>query len=662
MYSTYLGGSDYDEAHDIAVDANGNAYVAGFTRSDNFPLANALQSAFGGGYTDAFVTKLNAAGSALVYSTYLGGSEYDEAPDIAVDSDGNAYVAGYTESLNFPLANALQPVFGGYIDAFVTKLNAAGSALVYSTYLGGNYLDEALGIAVDASGNVYLTGVTSSDNFPLANPPQSAFRGFTDAFVTKLNAAGSALMYSTYLGGTEGDYAFDIAVDANGNAYVAGFTRSDNFPLANALQSAFGGGGSDAFVTKLSAAGSALVYSTYLGSSDYDRAHGIAVDSDGNAYVAGFTRSDNFPLANALQSAFGGGESDAFVTKLNAAGSALMYSTYLGGILDDGVNGIASSASGTYIVGSTNSYDFPTTQEALQNTGSSGDAFITRINENTNTTYYAIRGRITDILGNPVSAGGLKVTLSGAENRTVTTSFDGTYYFPLLPGGGDYTVTPENTFTFIPSQRSYTKLAGNITDANFASDVFTSKVRISGRVSNVNGRSLSATVRVSGDVTAEQNVSGSYSFLVPEGGTYTITAEKFPASFSPRTVANVRRDVGNVNFVVTAPFVSITGQLTNLPPDSINPQVNVSGTGLASNPCDVSRQNGAVIYRCAGLSVYGDYTVIPASQIYNFDPPVRGYQEIANNVFDANFAAQIGYTISGQVTAQAWGWAVSRSA
>jgi len=649
MYSTYLGGSDYDEAHDIAVDANGNAYVAGFTRSDNFPLANALQSAFGGGYTDAFVTKLNAAGSALMYSTYLGGSEYDEAPGIAVDANGNAYIAGYTESLNFPLANALQSTFSGFTDAFVTKLNAAGSALVYSTYLGGNYLDNAYGIAVDASGSAYVAGVTSSDNFPLADALQSAFSGFTDAFVTKLNAAGSALIYSTYLGGTEGDYAFGIAVDSDGNAYVTGFTRSDNFPLANALQSAYGGE-SDAFVTKLNAAGSALVYSTYLGGSDYDRAHGIAVDANGNAYVAGFTRSVNFPLANALQSAYGGGESDAFVTKLNAAGSALMYSTYFGGILDEGVNGIASSASGTYIVGSTNSYDFPTTQEALQNTGSSGDAFIARINENTNTTYYAIRGRITDILGNPVSAGGLIVTLSGTQNRTVTTSFDGTYFFPLLPGGGDYTVTPENTFTYTPSQRSYTRLAGNIADANFASENFTSKVRISGRVSNVNGRSLSATVRVSGDVTAEQNVNGSYSFLVPQGGTYTITAEKSPASFSPRTVANVTRDVNNVNFVVTAPLVSITGQLTNLPPDSINPQVNVSGTGLPSNPCDVSRQNGAVIYICAGLSVYGDYTVIPASQIYNFDPPVRGYQEIANNVFDANFAAQIGYTISGQVT------------
>ncbi len=314
-YSTYLGGGGSENGQGIAVDSSGNAYVTGNTDSTNFP-GTPLQSTFGG-ETDTFVTKLNAAGDALVYSTYLGGSSADSGFGIAVDSAGNAYVAGRTSSADFPTANAIQPDFGGGIfDAFVTKLNAAGDGLVYSTFLGGSTADRGFGIAVDSAGNAYVTGDTTSADFPTANAFQSGFGGVQDAFVTKLNAAGDGLVYSTYLGGGDVDEGFGIAVDADGNAYITGKTQSRNFPTTEgAFDERYNRGG-DAFVTKLNDAGSALVYSTYLGGSGSDIGQGIAVHSSGNAYVTGRTDSTKFPTANAIQPDLSGLD-DVFVTKLD---------------------------------------------------------------------------------------------------------------------------------------------------------------------------------------------------------------------------------------------------------------------------------------------------------------------------------------------------------
>jgi hypothetical protein len=268
------------------------------------------------------VAKLNAAGSALVYATYLGGSNPDSGTGIAVDAAGNAYVTGYTGSTNFPTTNPLQPANKGFQNAFVAKLNAAGSALVYATYLGGSGTDAGQGIAVDAAGNAYVTGQTTSTDFPTANALQPANGGGADAFVAKLNAAGTALAYSTYLGGSADDSGDGIAVDSQGNAYVTGATTSTNFPTANPLQPAYGGN-SDAFVAKLNAMGSALVYATYLGGSGDDVGQGIAVDSQGNAYVTGYTGSTNFPTANTLQPANGGGQ-DAFLAKIATAPLSLL--------------------------------------------------------------------------------------------------------------------------------------------------------------------------------------------------------------------------------------------------------------------------------------------------------------------------------------------------
>lgn len=362
-YSTYLGSSYDDFGNGIAIDSAGNAYVTGetdlFFNASGFPTVNARQPNPGGGFNDAFVTKFNAAGTALIYSTFLGGSSTDVGNAIAVDSAGNAYVTGYTFSSNFPTVNARQSARSGFMDAFVAKLNASGSTLLYSTYHGGSDYEYGYGIAADSAGNAYVTGYTSSTNFPTAGPRQPTNGGGSDAFLTKFNTAGSALIYSTYHGGSSSDLAFGVAVDAAGNAYIAGYTASTNFPTVGPVQPT-GGGSVDAFVAKFNAAGSALVYSTYLGGGGDDRSYGIAADAAGNAYVAGATSSNNFPTVNAQQSAFGG-IIDAFVTKLNTAGTALVYSTYLGGSGDDKANGIAADSSGNaYIAGVTSSTDFPT--------------------------------------------------------------------------------------------------------------------------------------------------------------------------------------------------------------------------------------------------------------------------------------------------------------
>lgn len=313
----------------------------------------------------------------LAYSTYLGGANAEIGQRIAVDADGNAYVTGFTDSLNFPTANPLQPNNGGPRDAFVTKLNPAGTALVYSSYLGGNGDDVGYALALDGARNVYLAGATSSTNFPLANPLQATVGGgASDAFVAKLNADGDALIYSTYLGGSNADYGSGLAIDTTGAAYVSGVTFSTNFPTANALQPA-NAGLSDAFVAKLNPTGSALVYSTYLGGSGaesqffrFNSPHPvrIGVDGAGRAFVAGHTRSGNFPVVNAFQPNNSNTNSQTvFVSGLSADGASFIYSTYLGGDRDDVAYDIKVDAVGNaFVVGETFSCDFPTTAGAFQ--------------------------------------------------------------------------------------------------------------------------------------------------------------------------------------------------------------------------------------------------------------------------------------------------------
>ncbi|MBI3667218.1 MAG: SBBP repeat-containing protein [Acidobacteria bacterium] len=448
-YSTYLGGTEGtdDFAGGIAVDSSGNAYVTGFTDSPDFPTANAAQSSEGGIY-DVFVTKLNPAGNTLLYSTYIGGSSTERGFGIAVDASGNAYVTGSTGSDDFPTVTPLQgkAPFG---DAFVLKLGPTGS-LLFSTFLGGDGPDQGYGIAVDRSGGVYVTGSTASSNFPIKNAVQSSLKAVgncliiiqvgsivitgrapcKNAFVAKLNPAGPSLEYSTYLGGTnlnsslsEGDIGRSIAVDAAGNAYVGGETNSSDFPTtAGAFQGAYGGR-RDAFVAKLNPTGDSLLYSTYLGGNDEDIGSAIALDASGDAYLTGLTKSANFPTAAPFQATYGGGLSDGFVTKLNAAGSALVYSTFLGGSKDDGGFGIALDSSGNaYVTGETSSTDFPLASPTQPSSGGKADAFVTKLNAGGSALVYST------FLGGSSSDGGsgIAVDLSGnayAAGYTLAANF-----------------------------------------------------------------------------------------------------------------------------------------------------------------------------------------------------------------------------------------------
>lgn len=443
-YLTYLGGSADDEGMSIAVDSAGNAYVTGSTDSKDFPVtANAYQKSFAGtgiGTSgrirggDAFVAKLNPDGSQLIYSTYLGGSLEDAGISIAVDSSGAAYVTGSTLSGNFPVTAGVvqpknhggggQPILPSYGvptftpgDAFVSKLDPTGSRLIFSTYLGGSLDDSPFAIALDSSGNIYIGGYTISPDFPTTTGAfqrklggregQSIFFNFGDGFITKLNPAGTALIYSTYFGGVGDDNIMGLAVDASGNVYITGSTSSNNLPVtAGAIQGTYAGYYvlpflveqlfGDAYVAKLNPTGSGVVYCTYLGGSFNDMGLGIAVDSTGDAFVAGWTDSSNFPFTtNTVQRWAGdGGQQpyiqfgDGFVSEIDPTGTKLLFSTFYGGSRDDIILGLAmDSAGNVYVVGNTLSTNLPVTMNAFQHTYAgaasvpvflTGDAFVAK--------------------------------------------------------------------------------------------------------------------------------------------------------------------------------------------------------------------------------------------------------------------------------------------
>ena len=315
-FSTFLGGSGSDVANGIALDSSGSAYLVGDTTSSNFPATGWQKT--NRGSQDAFVAKFSTDGSRLIYSTFLGGSGTDHGAAIAVDPSGAAYVTGSTFSFDFPMANAYQSLIGGGQDAFVARVASDGNSLLFSTYLGGSggtvmYPEAGQAIALDSLGNAYVAGVTSSSNFPVSGAAQSALDGALDAFVTKFGAAGT-LIYSTYLGGSGVDFGNAIAVDAAGEAYIAGYTYSTDLPVtANALQSAIGGD-CDAFLAKLSASGGSLQYLSYLGGNSSDTATAAALDGSGAVYLAGWTLSTNFPVLNGYQS-INAGNFGAWVAK-----------------------------------------------------------------------------------------------------------------------------------------------------------------------------------------------------------------------------------------------------------------------------------------------------------------------------------------------------------
>jgi len=596
-YCTFLGGRGDDRALAIAVDASGYAYITGRTMSANFPVSGALQAVLAGA-ENAFVAKLNPAGG-LVYSSYLGGNGSDSGNAVAVDSVGNMTVVGNTTSTNFPLASPIQSSLNGQTNVFVTRLSPAGDSLVYSTYLGGSGNDYGTAVALDGTGAAYLTGSTTSTNFPVVNAFQPISGGNQDAFVAKINSAGNSLVYSTYLGGSGGTVGFPetgsaIAVDSAGDAYVTGITSSPNFPLANALFSISAGVGIHAFVIELNPAGSGLAYSTYLGGSSIDQAAAIAVDSGGNAVVAGSTASPDFPLANPAQPSQAGGY-DAFVTRLNSTGTALLESTFFGGSGSEAANAVAyDAANSVYIAGQTQSLDLPiedATQPALAGTQSAFLAVFTLTTEvstppapttpnataglaQVTLTWTASSGATSYNVYRGTTAGGESATAI-ASGITTTSYFDAgvsngtTYYYKVaaVNAAGTSALSGEASATPEPQSISFGALANRT--------VGTAPFTVSATASS------GLAVSFNSKTTSVCTVSGSQVTLVAVG-TCTIQATQ----------------AGNINYAAATP-VNQSFQVTS---PTISLDQNHVWFGATNNGAIVTAPQTVSVIAPAGVS------------------------------------------------------------
>lgn len=661
VYSTFLGGgagADYHSTvgHAIAVDGAGNAYVTGQTTAYDFPTTpGAFDTSFNG-YYDIFVTKLNANGTGLVYSAFLGGDDEEDSSDIIVDGTGNAYITGLTESPGFPTTRrAFDTTCGtdgncnSSLDAFVVKINPTGTSLVYSTFLGGERYEEGKGIAIDAGGAAYVTGGTNSHGFPTTpgafDTDMDTYR-LGQVFVTKFNPTGIGLVYSTFLGGWKGESGEAIAVDEAGNAYVTGSTSSNDFPTT--WETCVYGINSpdDAFVTKLNPTGTGLVYSTCLHGWEGEWGYAISVDGIGNAYVTGSTESENFPTTpGAFDTSFDG-SSDGFVAKLNtnAEGTGLVYSTFLGGVTSSDIdvseagsvyisghygviellnaNGtgmlysnslsggrtssiVADGAGNIYVTGSAGS-DFPTTPGAFDTSHSGfADAFVAKLAIGA----HSISGQMLD--DNSVPIAGVQILVNG--KHAATTSVSGQYTIPDLPAS-TYVLTPTKAnCLFTPLTRTVSvppDTAGQDFEGHYVFD-------ISGRVLDVHGNP-SAGVAVSAGLghSTVTDVDGSYIIKNLEAGTYTIAPSKSGCTFTPSTrTLTGPPDAIEQDFEMDCEF-DISGRVLD---GSHNP---FPGVQISADDEYWATTDASGAYAITDLQA-GTYTLTPILSGYTFWPATR---------------------------------------
>jgi len=607
LYSTWVGSPNASRSvtlSSIAVDAAGDAYVTGV---GTVPLVNAFQTT-----GKSFIFKLNPTGSTLIYSTAIGGSG-TSAYDIAVDSAGSAYVIGQNvPPFVMPTVNAIYPNPAGGTDVFVLKVNAAGSALVYATYLGGSGADQPWAIALDSAGNAYLTGYTFSSDFPTVNPIQTNPTATMYPFVTKINAAGSAIVFSTYLP-PAATYGGDIAVDSSGSVYVAGGGyRPDT--------------GNDVFAWKLNSSGSALLYSTTFGGSNEDVVSGLALDGAGNAVMAGRTDSSNFPAVNPLQSSLSWGTRDTFISKLNAAGSGFVYSTVLGGAGNDYGGGVAADGAGRiYVTGNGGSPDFPvlnafhTGYQNPQIFNGQSAAFLLSLSDGqtfsiptlasispssvpqfstvplTLTGTNFVPGSTTVGIG-ILTAEAVDVTVVNSTTLTATLKvggyYTGTFAVSVTTPGGHsnnagLTITPPAQVPTLTSISPSSGAQGTVVGALIAGTNFTTgttSVNVSGTgvsVSNVNVTSptqMTATLTIAADApTGSRDVT----VTNPAGTSNAVTLTIVPGVPPPPTLASITPTFGARG---TTTDVTLNG--TAFDPSSTT--VNVSGDGITAGPVNLS--------------------------------------------------------------------------
>jgi hypothetical protein len=385
LFSGYFGGVSQTNITSLAINSSYNIIVAGWSTATDLPASNGARTRTGGG-VDAFVAGFSPSGGSLLFCTYLGGSSDDRAFGLAVDAAANTYVTGWTSSTNFPVLGGVQAKLSGSRDAFVAKLNPSGNALIYSTYLGGSGVDTGNGIALDTNNSAVIVGDTTSTN--LATTPgvlQRRTAGSQDTFVAKLTPSGSGITFMTYFGGSASEHGAAIQVDSSNTVFIGGSTYSTNLPTSHAFQPQ-SGGGQDAFFTRLSADASAILFSTYIGGSNGqpgapEELTAISLGPLGNPTVAGTTSSVDFPAsATAFQSTFGGGQTDGFIARFTASTGGLVKATFLGGSLNDGINGLAIDYRGDmYVAGYTSSTDFPA-QRPIQSSNAGGmDAFVAKL-------------------------------------------------------------------------------------------------------------------------------------------------------------------------------------------------------------------------------------------------------------------------------------------
>lgn len=680
-YSTYLGSDFADYATAVAADAAGNAYVTGYTRPGNGPFpvtAGAFQTSLQGECCVAFVTKFSPTGG-IVYSTYLGGAgaQYGSTggAGIAVDSDGNAYITGFTGSGLFPTVHPIQAGCSGfsagaacsYLDAFVTKLNATGSALIYSTFVGGYGNDYGYGIAVDPAGNAYIVGQTWTSDFPSVNALQ-AFNGGADAFVVKVNPAGSAFVYATPLGGGA-EYGWAIAADASGNAYVTGQTYAGVvFPTTSgAVQVATGGGTWDAFVTKINPTGSARVYSTYLGGTGDDYGHGIAVDVDGHAYVAGTTCSANFPTANPLQAA-NHSSCNAFISKLNVDGSALVYSTYLGGAGGEGATGIAVDGAGNAFVAGYGGGDLPLV-DPVQATWTGGfEGFVAKLNAAGSALEYStyFGGSANDyIYGIAIDSAGSAYIAGLTYSRDLPTvnaiqptnnAWGGTAFVAKIESpGADVAITKTGSASpvIVGQTLTYTITASNhgpvdatgvtVTDTLPAGVTFVSAVPSAGSCGGTSTITCNVGALANGN-TATITIAVTPSSAGSVTNTASISANQFDAVSSNNTASAAT--------TVTKGDVTIT-LVSSANPSTFNQPVTFTATvsGVAPAPGMptgmVTFEEGATTLGAAAVDGSGHATIATSSLAVGSHEIVAAYS--GDDAFNPNNSAALAQTVTALV-------------